>query len=378
MQRIAQVAGPALGRGLVAVGAMEQVLEVLAPDPPLDLGELALLGDGERKHQRRLLDRHEGELLVVRRVVQDGDVAEHLVGGQDRRDQALARHAEVGERRDLDRPPLRFNLPQHALDLRVEEHSLRRALAEDRLLAVGVGAAARVSEQVEACIFDHDRALEEVGQRAADLVHALAVEDELGEPVVDLDRSLESPVLGVDDPLEQGGHQVDELDIRGNGEKGDLQAVRLGDHLGRQLAQVGQWPYDQSRSAGVCDPGDQPDLRREVVLDREAAGEHEVAGTRLHLWRLHQPDPLHLAVKPVGAGDQLRLGEHGSHRLAHGRPGLLDLLTDLLRGHDCNFRVWAGDRQARLGVVPRALGVPRRTALPSRHEHRREPGLRPA
>ena len=311
-------------------------------------------------------------------MIEDRDVAEHLVGGEDGRDQALPGHAEVGEGRDLEGPALGLDLAQHALDLRVEQDSVRRALAQDRLLAVRVGVAAGVGQEVKARVLDHDRALQELGQRAADLVHALAVEDELGEPVVDLDRSLESPVLGVDDPLEERGHQVDELDIRGNGEKGDLQAVRLGDHLGRQLAQVGQWPYDQSRSAGVCDPGDQPDLRREVVLDREAAGEHEVAGTRLHLWRLHQPDPLHLAVKPVGAGDQLRLGEHGSHRLAHGRPGLLDLLTDLLRGHDCNFRVWAGDRQARLGVVPRALGVPRRTALPSRHEHRREPGLRPA
>src|SRR5207253_9786396 len=79
MQRVAQMPGPALGRGLVAIRAVEQVFEVFAPDAPLDLGELALLGDGEGKHESCLLDRHECELLVVRRVVEDRDIAEDLV-----------------------------------------------------------------------------------------------------------------------------------------------------------------------------------------------------------------------------------------------------------------------------------------------------------
>src|SRR5207302_6107889 len=106
------------------------------------------------------------------------------------------RHPEVREGGDLERPAPGLDLAQHALDLGIKEHPLRRALAEDRLLAVRVGAAACMGEKVEACVLDHDSALEEVGQGAADLVHALAVEDELGEAAVDLDRALQAPVLG--------------------------------------------------------------------------------------------------------------------------------------------------------------------------------------
>src|SRR5207302_6623792 len=40
VQRVAQVAGAALRRRLIAVRAVKQVLEVFAADPSLDLGEL--------------------------------------------------------------------------------------------------------------------------------------------------------------------------------------------------------------------------------------------------------------------------------------------------------------------------------------------------
>src|SRR5207249_7704006 len=102
------------------------------------------------------------------------------------RDQALARHAEVREGRHLDGTALGLDLAEHALDLGVEEDAMRRALAEDRLLAVWVGAAAGVGQEVEAGVLDHDRALQQLRQSAADLVHALAVEDELGEAAVDV------------------------------------------------------------------------------------------------------------------------------------------------------------------------------------------------
>ena len=183
----------------------------------------------------------------MRRVVEDRDIAEDLVGGEDRRDQALARHAEVWERRDLDRATLGFDLAQHALDLRVEQHPLRCPLAEDRLFAVGVRAAPCVGEEVEACILHDDRALEEVGQRAADLVHAFAVENDVRESAVDVERSLEAPVLGVDDPFEERRHQVDHLDIGADGENRNVEPVGLGHHLGRDLAHVGQRPHDQTR-----------------------------------------------------------------------------------------------------------------------------------
>ena len=166
----------------------------------------------------------------------------------------------MGERRHLDGAALGLDLTQHALDLRVEEDALRRALAEDRLLAVRVGAPAGVGQEVEARILHHDGALQQVGESAADLIHALAVQDELGEPPVDLDRALQAPMLGVDDSFQEWRHQVDELNVRGDGEERNLEAVGLGDHLWRQLAEIGQRPHHQAGAASLSDAGDEADL----------------------------------------------------------------------------------------------------------------------
>jgi len=65
-----------------------------------------------------------------------------------------------------------------------------------------------VGEEVEAGVLDRDRAFKQLGEGGADLLDALAVQDELGESAVDLQRTLEAPVLGVDDPLEEGSHEV--------------------------------------------------------------------------------------------------------------------------------------------------------------------------
>ena len=248
-------------------------------------------------------------------------------------DQTLARHAEVREGRDLDRATLGLDLAERALDLRVEQNALRRALAQDRLLAMRVGAPAGVREEMEARVLDHHRALEQLGQRAADLVDALAVEHELGEAPVDLDRALEAPVLGVDDPLEQRGHQVDELDFGPDREQGDVQAVRLAQHLRRQLADVGQGPHHETGTAGIGDPAHQADLGVGVVFDREAGGEDEVTSPGLHLGRLHQPDPLDRVVEALGAGHQLGAGQDRAHRVTHGGPGLNLRFDPLFRGH---------------------------------------------
>src|SRR5713226_7806162 len=113
----------------------------------------------------------------------------------------------MGEGGHLHRAALLLDLAEHALDLRIEEDALRRALALDGLLAVRIARAAGVREEVEARVLDHDRALEQLSQRAADLVDALAVEDELREAAVDVERALQAPVLGIDDALQQGGHQ---------------------------------------------------------------------------------------------------------------------------------------------------------------------------
>ncbi len=223
---------------------------------------------------------------------------------------------------------------EHALDLGIEKHALWRALALDGLLAVRIARAAGVREEVEARVLDHDRALEQLSQRAADLVDALAVEHELREAPVDVERALEAPVLGIDDPLQERGHQVDHLDVGGDRENRHVQPVGFGEHFGRQLAEVGVGPNHQAGAAAVCDPADEAHLRVAIVLDREPGREHEVAGSGLDLGRLHHPDPLDRAVEPFGARDELGVGEGAKpHRLADGGPGLGELGRGLLGHH---------------------------------------------
>ena len=93
-----------------------------------------------------------------------------------------------------------------ALDLGVEEHSRRRP-GGGSSPAVRVGAAAGVGEEVEARVLDHDRALEQLGQSAADLGHAFpSSTSSVKRRWISIER-FEAPVLGVDDPLEERGHQ---------------------------------------------------------------------------------------------------------------------------------------------------------------------------
>ena len=129
------MARPPLGRGLVAVSVLDQVVEVLPAEAPLDLGDLALLGQGQRHHDAGLLDRHEGELLVVGRMVQDRDHAQQLIGGHDRGDDALPVHTQMGVGGHLHRVAALGDLAQHALDLRIEEDPRRGSLAGDGLPA---------------------------------------------------------------------------------------------------------------------------------------------------------------------------------------------------------------------------------------------------
>ena len=156
MKRVAEMARPPLGSGLIPVGPEEEVAQELAADAPLDLGQLTFLGDRERQHQGGLLQGQEGELLVVGRVVQHRDIAEDLVRGQDGGDQPLAGHPHMGIRGHLDRAALLLQLAQHALDLRIEQDPLRRPLVLDGLFAVGISAPARMREQVEAGVLDDD------------------------------------------------------------------------------------------------------------------------------------------------------------------------------------------------------------------------------
>jgi hypothetical protein len=150
---------------------------------------------------------------------------------------------------------------------------------------------------------------------------------------VDFDRALEPPVLSVDDPLEQRGHEVDELDVGGDRKEGHVQPVRLAHHLGRQLAEVGQGPNNKAGAPGIGDPADQADLGRDVVFDREPTREHEVARPRLNLGRLHEPHPLDWAIEPLGAGDELGVRQSRVHGVADGRAGLNLGFSGLLGRH---------------------------------------------
>ena len=140
----------------------------------------------------------------------------------------------------------------------------------DGLLAVGISAAACMREQVEAGVLDDDSAFQQLGEGAADLVHPLAVEHQLGETAVDLERLLQPPMLGIDDPLEKRSHDVDELDVGGDGEQRYAKALRLGQHLGCELLQVRKRLDDQTDGSRIRDPADEADLGRAIVLDRES------------------------------------------------------------------------------------------------------------
>ena len=87
-------------------------------------------------------------------------------------------------------------------------------------------------QQVEARVFHRDRAAEQLAQRPADLVDALAVQHQLGETAVDVHGALQAPVLGVDDPLEQRRHQVRPGDFLRDREQRQRVPVGLFRHLG--------------------------------------------------------------------------------------------------------------------------------------------------
>ncbi len=93
-------------------------------------------------------------------------------------------------------------------------------------------------------------------------------------------------------------------------------------------------PHHQTGASAIGDAAYEAYLSVGVVLDREPGREHEVARPRLHLGRLHHPDPLDRPVQPLGAGDQLGGRERTEpHRLADGGPRLGELLRRLLGRH---------------------------------------------
>src|SRR5260370_21281757 len=104
---------------------------------------------------------------------------------------------------NVGRAQLLLDLGEHALDLGMNQDALGRALPLNGLLAVRVARATGMREEVEARVLDHDCALEQLGQRATDLVDALAVEHQLPEAAVDVNGALQSPILPVAPSLHQ-------------------------------------------------------------------------------------------------------------------------------------------------------------------------------
>src|SRR5215471_5171419 len=138
-ERVAQVPRSSLRRRLVPVRALHQLVQEFTADTALDLGNLTIPDQGQGHYQRGLLDRHEGQLLVVRRVLEDGDHPQELVRGKYGGDDALAVHTEMRECGHLHGPASLRDLPQHALDLGVIQYPRRRAVTGDRLTPVRVG-----------------------------------------------------------------------------------------------------------------------------------------------------------------------------------------------------------------------------------------------
>ena len=155
---------PALHVGLVAEGAVEQVIDQLAAHPVLGLGHLALLGHLERDHGRRVLDRHHGQVLEMLRVIDDREQAEIFATSQHGRDDPGRRQSELGEGWHLAGGTAPHHFLQHLLDGSRLAHLERRAVMGERLLPVFVGDAGDhvARQQVEIGVFERDRALDEL------------------------------------------------------------------------------------------------------------------------------------------------------------------------------------------------------------------------
>ena len=110
-----------------------------------------------------------------------------------------------------------------------------------RLLPVAVGDAGDVvaGQKLEIrVILEGDRALHHIPQGAHDRLQALPVQRQLGELPVDVDRAAELDVLLVDDPLQDGAHDLQVGDVLGDGDQRDPVFLGLDHHLVRDLAQV--------------------------------------------------------------------------------------------------------------------------------------------
>ena len=107
----------------------------------------------------------------------------------------------------------------------------------ERLLPVAVGQARNdmAGQQPEVCILQRDRALDQLAQGPDDRIKPLAAERQVGELPVDLDRAPQIGVLGVDDPLEDRGHDLEVGHVLGDPNQGDAELVGLAEHAARDL-----------------------------------------------------------------------------------------------------------------------------------------------
>ena len=141
----------------------------------------------------------------------------------------------------------------------------------ERLLPMFIGDPGNnmAGQQPEAGVLERDRALDQLTERLHDGIEALAIEGQVGELAVDLDRMPELRVLGVDDPFEDGRHDLEVGDILRDPDQGDAELVRLPKHVLRNLGQIALGLDDQTGRSDRRQIAHQVPLSRAVVFDGE-------------------------------------------------------------------------------------------------------------
>src|SRR5438067_10858931 len=306
---VAQVSRAALHVGLVAEGAVEQVIDQFAAYAVLGFGDLALLDHLERDDGGRVLDRHHRQLLEMLGVIDDRQVAQVLAAGQNGSDDARRGQPQLGKGRDFVGHAAADHDLEHALDGRGLADLERGAVVSERLLPVLVGHTRGhvARQQAKAHVLQRDRALDQLTQRLDDRVEALAVQGEVGELPVDLDGAPELRVLGVDDPLQDWVHDLQVGDIRRDTDQGDFELVRLPDHVVWDLRQVA---FRLDHQPGRADRGQvahQVLLGRLIVLDGEGHRQQELTlgEPADRLWGFEHLHPGNGAVEAAGPGQHL-------------------------------------------------------------------------
>ena len=142
----------------------------------------------------------------------------------------------------------------------------------------------------------------------------------MSELAVDLDRAPELDVLGVDDPLQNRGHDLQVGHFLRDPDQWDPVLVSLADHLGRDLGQVPLGFDDQAGGADSSQVAHQVALSLPVVLDGEGDRKQQLAlrepADRVR--GLEDLDPGDCPVQPARSSQDFPSPQSTQpHRLAH-------------------------------------------------------------